>query len=151
MSDREVFMYDVRVRERFLSEGTITKADVERHLAAIADSAANSEDVDLEQPALSKDIDESTAAPTLVESPALASGEAFGSRAPEVQRSAAIPAIAEPGAPGSHASEPRSSETKQPIPAVAQDSAAPAGPSEQHGPASVPPPTASVDADWGDS
>ena len=32
MSDRELFMYDVRVRDRFLTEGVITKADVDRRL-----------------------------------------------------------------------------------------------------------------------
>src|SRR5690606_39868437 len=57
----------VRVRERFLAEGTITKADVERHLAALPDAAANSEEVDLEQPALAKDIDDSAASATLVD------------------------------------------------------------------------------------
>ncbi len=150
MSDRELFTYDVRVRERFLAEGTITKADVERHLAALPDAAANSEEVDLEQPALAKDIDDSAASATLVDSPALVSTEGAAA-AGEMQRAAGIPAIAEAGAVGNTAAEPRPSDVTQPIPAVAQDSTAPAAPAEPHGPTSVPPPTASVDADWGDS
>lgn len=147
MSDRELFMYDVRVRDRFLAEGAITKADVERRLAALQDLEGQCEEVDLEQPALSKEPDE-VLAPVVSEvqpvdrMPALVSGES------SVREVAAIPAIAEstPASPTPAAAIPVAS---APVPAIASESA-PAS-SEPHGPASVPPPTASVDADWGDS
>jgi len=141
MSERELFMYDVRVRDRFLTEGVITKADVDRRLAALPDLADQCEDVDLEQPALSTEPDESVVTTPVDLRPSVERLQpSFESPAREV-----IPAIAE-----SHPAAPQESmktlvSAVSPEPAPAQDSSAAQGPS------SAPPPTASVDADWGDS
>lgn len=148
MKHREQFMYDVRVRDRFVAEGAVSKADVERHLASLADLADACEDLDLEQPALSKEPDTVSAA-DVAPAPVAAVNSAFGSYAAEAQR-APIPAIADAGSSAAHT--PTTVTTFDPVPAIAQESQAPAaaGASEA-GPASAPPPTASVDADWGDS
>lgn len=140
MSDRELFMYDVRVRDRFLSEGAITKADVDRRLAALPDLADQCEDVDLEQPALSAEPDESSVAAPVELRPSIERREpSFGESAREP-----IPAIAEsqPALP--------SHESMKTLVAGGNE-AAPAPESTGQGASSVPPPTASVDADWGDS
>lgn len=140
MSDRELFMYDVRVRDRFLSEGAITKADVDRRLAALPDLAEQCEEVDLEQPALSTEPDEIVLAAPVDLRPSLERREpSFGAEAPLRE---APPAIAEslPAAPSNESMKTLVSAVQEPAP---QDAAGQ--------PSSVPPPTASVDADWGDS
>jgi hypothetical protein len=152
MSDREQFIYDVRVRDRFVAEGVITRADVERHLAALADAADKSEEVDLEQPALSKEPDESTPVAPMLEA-APTPGAAISSFGDVTRQTpAAIPAIAAAGAPAPAHFEPPAPAPAEPVPAIAPEpvSAIPTA-SDPHAPASVPPPTASVDADWGDS
>ena len=138
MSDRELFMYDVRVRDRFLSEGAITKADVDRRLATLPDLADQCEEVDLEQPALSTEPAESVA-PTPVDlRPSVERLQpSFGAESPARE---VIPAIAEPAAPAVDSMKTLVSGIEPPV-------LDPSGPQ----PASVPPPTASVDADWGDS
>lgn len=137
MSDRELFMYDVRVRDRFLSEGAITKADIDRRLAALPDLADQCEEVDLEQPALSTEPDETVvAAPVELRPNVERLQPAFGAEAPRE----ATPASAESPAPA-HES------MKTLVSAV--NEAPPQDPAGQ--PSSTPPPTASVDADWGDS
>ena len=136
MSDRELFMYDVRVRDRFLSEGSISKADVDRRLAALPDLADQCEEVDLEQPALSTEPAESVApAPVDLRPSVERLQPSFESPARE-----AIPAIAEPAAPAVDSMKTLVSGIEPPV----LDPSAPQ-------PSSVPPPTASVDADWGDS
>lgn len=147
MSDRELFMYDVRVRERFLAEGAITKADVERRLAALRDLEDQCEEVDLEQPALSKEPEE-VIAPVVSEMQPVDRMPAMVSSDSSMREVATIPAIAEstPATPAPAAAVPVAPAS---VPAIASEST-PAAP-EPHGPASVPPPTASVDADWGDS
>ena len=150
MSQREQFMYDVRVRDRFLNEGAISKTDVEKHLAGLVDLADACEELELEQPALASEQEEVAApveAPPVVApgpSPTLGGFGAEPARAP-------IPAIAEPAHQVPAAAEP--STPAEPVPAIANETQSP-GPApavDPHGPASVPPPTASVDADWGDS
>ncbi len=156
MSDREQFMYDVRVRDRFMAEGAISKSEVERHLAALVDVAEQCEELDLEQPALSKEPDESAVPPTEPEAPVAPAPErfapVFASDGPQRPPAAPIPAIADPGTTTQNEPAPAAAPV-EPVPAIAQEPAAPeTKPAEQHGgPASVPPPTASVDADWGDS
>lgn len=151
MSNGELFKYDVRVRERFVTGGEITKSDVERYLTALVDVADQCEDVDLEQPALAKEADSSKEPP--VEAPvSFTTGEGLSPAfAAAPAERAPSPAIAEP-VPGA-SGEPAVNQPAEAAPAVSQESPQPSAPvsSEQHGPASVPPPTASVDADWGDS
>ncbi|HEU5073598.1 MAG TPA: hypothetical protein VFU02_05485 [Polyangiaceae bacterium] len=141
MSDRELFMYDVRVRDRFLSEGAITKADVDRRLAALPDLAERCEEVDLEQPALSTEPDESVAAAPVELRPSPERLQpSFGADSPVRE---ATPPIAE-----SQPAAPAHESMKTLISAVGPE----AQPQDTAGqPASAPPPTASVDADWGDS
>src|SRR5687768_2903410 len=94
MSDRELFMYDVRVRDRFLTEGAITKADVDRRLAALPDLADQCEEVDLEQPALSTEPDETVVAAPVDLRPSVERREpSFGAEPPARE---AAPAIVEP-------------------------------------------------------
>ena len=139
MSDRELFMYDVRVRDRFLSEGAITKADVERRLAALPDLAEQCEDVDLEQPALSTEPDETVVVAPVDLRPSVERLQP--SFAAEPASREAIPAIAE--------SQPAATLEAKTLPTGHE----PVPPPDQsaQGPSSAPPPTASVDADWGDS
>jgi len=140
MSDRELFMYDVRVRDRFLSEGAITKADVERRLAALPDLAEQCEEVDLEQPALSTEPDETVVATPVELRPSVERLQP--SFAAESSSREPIPAIAE--------SQPAATSEAKTLPTGHE----PVPPQEQsagQGPSSAPPPTASVDADWGDS
>ena len=139
MSDRELFMYDVRVRDRFLSEGAITKADVDRRLAALPDLADHCEEVDLEQPALSTEPDETVAAAPVELRPSVERLQpSFEAPVRE-----AVPVVAE-----SLPATPPHESMKTLVSAVAPEAA----PQDAAGqPASVPPPTASVDADWGDS
>lgn len=147
MTDRELFKYDVRVRERFVAEGAITKSDLERHLSALADVAEQCEEVELEQPALSKEQEDAVAAET---PPGLTGVEA--PKPGEGAGVAAIPAIQESGAPVSPLAAATTTPARESLPAIAPESSSAQPPAaEPHGPASVPPPTASVDADWGDS
>lgn len=139
MSDRELFMYDVRVRDRFLSEGAITKADVDRRLAALPDLADHCEEVELEQPALSTEPDETVAAPPVDLRPSVERLQpSFGAEAPVRE---AVPQAAEP------------QPATQPYEAMKTlVSGVEPPPQDAEGqPSSSPPPTASVDADWGDS
>lgn len=139
MSDRELFMYDVRVRDRFLTEGAITKADVDRRLAALPDLADQCEEVDLEQPALSTEPDETVVAAPVELRPSVERLQpSFGAESPAREPT---PAIAE--APAAPAHESMKTLVSAVHEAPPQDSAGQ--------PSSVPPPTASVDADWGDS
>ena len=141
MSDRELFMYDVRVRDRFLSEGAITKADVERRLAALPDLAEQCEEVDLEQPALSTEPDESVVVTPVELRPSVERLQpSFGS---EASAREAIPAIAE--------SQPAATLDAAKTLPTGHEPVPPQDASAGQGPSSVPPPTASVDADWGDS
>ena len=140
MSERELFMYDVRVRDRFLTEGVITKADVDRRLATLPDLADHCEEVNLEQPALSTEPDDSVVAAPVELRPSLERAQSSFADSPVRE---VIPAIAEsvPATPAPDAA--------QVTAAVPVSNEAPTH--DPHAPASVPPPTASVDADWGDS
>ncbi len=44
------FKYDVRVRQRMLDKGQLTEAEVQKHLAGLADSAAQAEVLTVTQP-----------------------------------------------------------------------------------------------------
>jgi hypothetical protein len=44
--------FDVRVRERYLANGTLDAKMIEKHLGELKDVAANAETVDLQQPAI---------------------------------------------------------------------------------------------------
>ena len=140
MSERELFLYDVRVRDRFLTEGVITKADVDRRLATLPDLADHCEEVDLEQPALSTEPDDSIAPAPVELRPSVERTQSSFADSPvrEVIPAIAesVPFVAAPDAAPTTASVPSSPETPAHDP---------------HAPASVPPPTAAVDADWGDS
>ena len=48
----EDFRFDIRIRDRMVQAGNITKEEVEARLAALKDVEPESELVDLEQPAL---------------------------------------------------------------------------------------------------
>ncbi len=154
MSENELFLHDVRLQERFLSDGTLDPAVHKKHLEALPDLADQCEEFDLEQPALAKEQAEPTPAPALAEAvssvgvPAVAPVSPFATPAeagPPAQpvAPAPVPAASPFGAPAASAPEaaPPAPEAR-PEPAAAPD---------PHGPASIPPPTASVDADWGDS
>ena len=52
MTGSEIFKFDVRIRERMLRKGTLSEAEVGKHLEALADVAAHGEDLVLRQPAL---------------------------------------------------------------------------------------------------
>jgi hypothetical protein len=139
MSERELFLYDVRVRDRFLTEGVITKADVDRRLATLPDLADHCEEVNLEQPALSTEPDDSVMPAPVELRP---SAERMPSPLGDSPVREVIPAIAE-------------SVPAAPVPDAVQSAAVPvpyeAPAHDPNAPASVPPPTAAVDADWGDS
>jgi len=141
MSDRELFMYDVRVRDRFLSEGALTKADVERRLAALPDLAEQCEEVDLEQPALSTEPDETVVVAPVDLRPSVERLQP--SFATESSSREAIPAVAE--------SQPAPTLDTTKTLVSGHEALPPQDQSTGQGPSSAPPPTASVDADWGDS
>ena len=48
----EDFRFDIRIRDRMVQAGNITKEEVEARLAALKDVEPESELVDIEQPAL---------------------------------------------------------------------------------------------------
>lgn len=48
----ESFKYDVRVRERLSRRGELNESELEKHIEALPDVAANAVDVELKQPAL---------------------------------------------------------------------------------------------------
>jgi hypothetical protein len=52
MTGSESFKFDVRIRERMLRKGTLSEADVGKHLEGLSDVAAQGEDLVLRQPAL---------------------------------------------------------------------------------------------------
>ncbi len=52
MSTNENLKYDVRVRERLVAKGVLSEDDVTKYLEALPDVAAESEAVDLSQPAI---------------------------------------------------------------------------------------------------
>ena len=52
MTGSEIFKFDVRIRERMLRKGTVSEAEVNKHLEALSDVAAHGEDLVLRQPAL---------------------------------------------------------------------------------------------------
>ena len=52
MTGSESFKFDVRIRERMLRKGTLSDAEVGKHLEGLSDVAAQGEDMVLRQPAL---------------------------------------------------------------------------------------------------
>jgi hypothetical protein len=49
---------DVRVRQRFIANGTLDSATLDKHLAALPDLAAQTDDLALRQPAMGDDLDD---------------------------------------------------------------------------------------------
>jgi hypothetical protein len=152
MSENELFLHDVRLQERFLSDGTLAPELHKKHLEALPDLADMCEEFDLEQPALAKEQAEPPPAPALAEvappvgipavSPFVTPAEAGPPAQPAPP--APVPAANPFGAPAA----PPAPEAAPPAPEARPE---PAAAPDPHGPASIPPPTASVDADWGDS
>jgi hypothetical protein len=63
MTGSEIFKFDVRIRERMLRKGTLSEAEVGKHLEGLSDVAGQGEDLVLRQPALHRH-DESGASRT---------------------------------------------------------------------------------------
>ena len=57
MTGSEIFKFDVRIRERMLRKGTLSEAEVGKHLESLSDVAAQGEDLVLRQPALHRHDD----------------------------------------------------------------------------------------------
>ena len=62
MTGSEIFKLDVRIRERMLRKGSLSEAEVNKHLEALPDVASQGEDLPLRQPALQR-FDEASARP----------------------------------------------------------------------------------------
>ena len=55
--------WDLRVRSRYLDDGTLKPAEVDKYLAALPDTEASSEPLDIAQPGLSDDEDDDESEP----------------------------------------------------------------------------------------
>jgi hypothetical protein len=150
MSENELFLHDIRLLDRFLADGTLTTEVQKRHLDSLPDLAEACEEFDLEQPALAKAQVEPVAAPVLAEAaPVGVSAASFAQpfATPSEARAPLAPAQPARSAAGFGAAPQAIPEA---APAASEPFAKPATAVEES-PASIPPPTASVDADWGDS
>lgn len=54
MTGSEIFKLDVRIRERMLRKGSLSEAEVNKHLDALPDVASQGEDMVLRQPAVQR-------------------------------------------------------------------------------------------------
>jgi hypothetical protein len=154
MSENKLFLHDVRLQERFISDGTLESEAQKKHLDSLPDLADQCEEFDLEQPALAKEQVEppAPALPEAAPPPAAPVATFVQPVSPPAEASAPVqpPAPAPPApAASSFAAAPQAPPPQAAPPAAEPVSVPPA--STEHGPASIPPPTASVDADWGDS
>jgi hypothetical protein len=59
MTGSEIFKFDVRIRERMLRKGTLSEAEVGKHLESLSDVGSQGEDLVLRQPALHRHDDAS--------------------------------------------------------------------------------------------
>jgi hypothetical protein len=57
MTGSEIFKFDVRIRERMLRKGTLSEAEVGKHLESLSDVGSQGEDLVLRQPALHRHDD----------------------------------------------------------------------------------------------
>jgi hypothetical protein len=159
MKENELFLTDVRLQDRFLSEGTLSEAAITQHLEGLADLSEHCEEFELEQPALAKEQVEPPPAPVIQPpaAPAIGAPPSFGVQPPGAldPTPAAPPAIVDPDAPVRPQPDYAAARSEA-VPAIAPEPPTPPAPApapapDSNSPASIPPPTASVDADWGDS